>query len=167
MENIFLSLEKEVFRGNILDITYDSQGIIYNVNKYYDNFMEIDYLENENCMNEEKFKSYYDSCILFFSLRKYSSKDRKKLFKQIHEHTNKMGYIYIWEIRKDLFKSYNKKINVALPDKSIVKFPISDMNLFEECTPEKVIESMQEYFEVIENINSKDCFKIVGKRKDV
>ncbi len=166
MDNLFLSLEKEVFRGNVLDITYNSQGIIYSANKYYDDYIEIDYLEND--IEECDLKNYYDSCIIFFSLRRYNSKSsRRKLFKRVHEMMSTDGYIYIWDIRKELFKVWMKNIKVVLPDKTIAKLQINDLNLFEEIAPEKVIESVKEYFEIVENINSKDYFKIVAKRKDV
>lgn len=166
MDNLFLSLEREVFRGNVLDITCNNQGIIYSANKYYDDYIEIDYLEND--ITDCNLQSHYDSCIIFFSLRRYTSKNsRRKLLKRVHEMISKDGYIYIWDIRKELFKVWVNNIKVVLPDKTIAKLQINDLNIFEEITPEKIAESVKEYFDIVENINSKDYFKIVAKRKDV
>lgn len=168
MENLFLSLEKEVFRGNVLDITYNGQGIIYLVNKYYDNSIEIDYLDNDIDKIVNNTKGYYDSCVMFFSLRKYKTNfTRKRFLKKIHSMMSDDGYLYIWDIKKDLFKTWTKNIKVVLPDKTITELKINEINLLEENSPEKVINSIEDYFNVIESVNSKDYFKIVAKRKGV
>lgn len=165
MENVFLNLEKEVFRGNVLDITCDGRGIIYNANKHYDSFIEIDYLEND--LIERDTNSGYDSCVMFFSLQNYSTVlRRKQLFKDLHKMLNKNGYLYIWDVNKEKLKPWNGNIKVSLPDKSIVNLEIKNLNLLEDSTSYKVIDSIKEYFEVIEKIESNNCFKIVAKRKD-
>lgn len=165
MENVFLNLEKEVFRGNVLDITCDGKGIIYNANKHYDNAIEIDYLEND--LYEKDAQNRYDSCVMFFSLRNYTTQlSRRQLFKSLYDMLNKQGYIYIWDINKEKLKAWNGNIKVALPDKSIVNLEIKNLNLLEESTSEKIIDSIKEYFNIVEKIESNNCFKIVAKRKD-
>lgn len=165
MENVFLSLEKEVFKGNVLDITCDKRSIIYNVNKYYDSAIEIDYLEKE--LTEKELDNKYDSCVLFFSLKDYTTQlSKKQLFKTLSGMLNKRGYIYIWDINKEQMKTWIGNIKVGLPDKSMVNVEIKNLNLFEDNSAETVLECIKEYFEVVENIESNNCFKIVAKRKD-
>lgn len=165
MKSIFLNLEKEVFRGNLLDITCDGRGIIYNANKYYDSSIEIDYLESSLQENHDNIG--YDSCVMFFSLHNYfTNGSKKELFRNLYNMLNKRGYIYIWDINKELFKHWSGDIKVLLPDKSIVDFKIKNLNYFEDSTPDKVINCLSEYFQVTEKVQSDNCFKIVARRKD-
>lgn len=165
MENVFVNLEKEVFRGNVLDVTSDGRGIIYNVNKHYDSFIEIDYLEKD-FTGKDKNKGY-DSCVMFFSLQSYPTQVKKRqLFKNLYEMLNKNGHIYIWDINKEKLKPWNGTITVALPNKSTVNLEIKNFNLLEESTSPKVIDTIKEYFDIVETIESNNCFKIVAKRKD-
>jgi len=69
MENLFVSLEKEVFRGNVLDVTYENEGIIYNTNKYYDNSIDVDYLES--ALSKESQLNSLDPYTLFSFLFAY------------------------------------------------------------------------------------------------
>ena len=34
-KEVFINLEKEIFKGNILDIGFSNHGIIYNISKQY------------------------------------------------------------------------------------------------------------------------------------
>ncbi|MFR1708461.1 MAG: hypothetical protein ACLSV2_06145 [Clostridium sp.] len=165
MENLFVNLEKEVFRGNVLDITYESEGIIYKANKYYDNFIDVDYLENtlEKECNDE---GYYDSCILFFSLNKIKSYRQKlKLFDNIYRLMRKNGYVYIWDVEKEPMKTSQKNIKVSLPDKSMKNFQINLMDIFADNTSSKIVDVLKDYFDIVEKISSNGTFRIVGRKK--
>lgn len=165
MESLFVSLEKEVFRGNVLDITYGNQGIIYKANKYYDNFIDVNYLENapsKSCDNE----GYYDSCIVFFTLNKIKTHRQKiKLFDNIYRLMKNNGYVYIWDVEKEPLKTLQKNITVSLPDKSMKNFQINLLNLFTDNTSSKIIDGLKNYFDIVEAVSSNGTFRIVGRKK--
>ncbi|MEG1255650.1 hypothetical protein [Clostridium sp.] len=165
MESLFVSLEKEVFRGNVLDITYENEGIIYNTNKYYDNFIDVDYLESA-LAKEGQLEEHYDSCILFFSLNKVkSNKEREHLFNKIYKSMRKNGYIYIWDIEKRPLQVSNINIRVSLPDKTLRNLKVNLYNVLSDNTPEKIINNLKDDFDIVEIITSNGIFKIVGRKK--
>lgn len=165
MENLFVSLEKEVFRGNVLDISYENDGIIYNTNKYYDNFIDVDYIESA-LVNENQLKEHYDSCILFFSLNKIKSyKERERLFNKIFKLIRKNGYIYIWDLDKKPLQVSNINIKVSLPDKTLRNLKVNLYNVLIDNTQEKVINILKADFDIIETITSDGAFKIIGRKK--
>ncbi|MEG0306555.1 MAG: class I SAM-dependent methyltransferase [Clostridium sp.] len=165
MGNIFLTLEKEVFRGNVLDITYGNDGVIYHANKYYDSYIEVDYIENK-LLKEAQVEEYYDSCILFFSLNKIkSSKLRKELFSNIYNKIRKNGYVYIYDIQKKRFNITKINIEILLPDKKLKKIKINSYNIFSDITTEKIINDLNMHFDIIESISSNGAIKIIGRKK--
>lgn len=167
MEKLFISLEKEVFKGNILDFTYKSDSVIYNSNKFYDNFIELDYVDAE-IKNNADHNNLYDSCILFFILNKLrTTKSRKKLFHMINKVLKENGYIYIWDIEKKPLKAVNKRIVVGLPDKTVSKLQIKSFNFISKCNSNSIIEELKEHFIIEEKVQSQGAFKLVCRRKDV
>ncbi|GAA0766038.1 MULTISPECIES: hypothetical protein [Clostridium] len=167
MESLFVNLEKEIFRGNILDITYGNEGIIYKANKYYDNFIDVDYLEDTPSKRFDN-EGYYDSCIVFFTLNKIKSHRQKlKLFDNIYRLMKKNGYVYIWDVEKEPLKTLQKNITVSLPDKSMKNFQINLLNIFTDNTSSKIIDGLKDYFDIVEAVSSNGTFRIVGRRKDV
>lgn len=167
MNNIFVSLEKEVFRGNILDVGLDNNGVIYNVYKYYDEELDVDYLEGRE--NTENMKSdYYDSCILFFSLHNIvNGRDKKKLFEHISECLRNNGYVYIWDIDKKPLQTFRGNIKVSLPDKTLKDFKINCLNPFTNNSKEKIINVLKEFFEVLDIKHSDNIFSIVCKKRGI
>jgi len=165
MEKFFLSLEKEVFRGNILDVGMDKNGIIYNISKHYDEDIDIDYLEGG--YKEEVLKEkYYDTCVLFFSLHTLQTlNQKKKLFKDINGYLKDNGYIYIWDIDKKPLKTQKSNVRVCLPDKSIKDFKINCTNPFTNNSKEKIMNILKDFFEVIDTKHSSDFFSIVCRKK--
>jgi len=165
MVNLFVNLEKEVFRGNVLDITYENEGIIYNTNKYYDNSIDVDYLES-TLSKESQLGEHYDSCILFFSLNKIkSNKEKESLFNKIYKLMRKNGYIYIWDIEKRPLQVSNINIKVLLPDKTLRNLKVNLYNVLSDNTPEKITNNLKGNFDIIETITSDGIFKIVGRKK--
>lgn len=165
MESLFVNLEKEIFRGNILDITYGNEGIIYKANKYYDNFIDVDYLEDTPSKRFDN-EGYYDSCIVFFTLNKIKSHRQKlKLFDNIYRLMKKNGYVYIWDVEKEPLKTLQKNITVSLPDKSMKNFQINLLNIFTDNTSSKIIDGLKDYFDIVEAVSSNGTFRIVGRKK--
>jgi hypothetical protein len=166
MNNVFISLEKEIFRGNILDVGMDNNGIIYNVFKYYDEDLDIDYLEGKE--DHEILKShYYDTCILFFSLHNIGNLSKKKrLFQNINQCLRENGYVYIWDVEKKPLKTFKTNIKVSLPDKSLKNIKINCYNPFTNNSKEKIISILKDSFEVLNIKHSDDIFSIVCKKRE-
>ncbi|MPM29216.1 hypothetical protein SDC9_75756 [bioreactor metagenome] len=167
MNNIFVSLEKEVFRGNILDVGLDNNGVIYNVYKYHDEDLDVDYLEGRE--NTRSMRSdYYDSCILFFSLHNIvNGREKKKLFEHISECLKNNGYVYIWDIDKKPLQTFRGNIKVSLPDKTLKDFKINCLNPFTNNSKEKIINVLKEFFEVLDIKYSDNIFSIVCKKRGI
>lgn len=167
MEKLFISLEKEVFKGNVLDFTYKSESIIYNSNKFYDNYIELDYVDAE-IKDDAEHNNLYDSCILFFILNKLTcSRSRKNLFNMIDKVLKDNGYIYIWDIEKKPLRKVNQSIVVGLPDKTVSKFQIKSFNFISKCDSNSIIEELKDHFVIEEKVQSRGAFKLVCRRKDV
>lgn len=167
MNNIFVSLEKEVFRGNILDVGLDNNGVIYNVYKYYDEDLDVDYLEGRENTGSMK-SDYYDSCILFFSLHNIvNGREKKKLFEHISDCLRNNGYVYIWDIDKKPLQTFRGNIKVSLPDKTLKDFKINCLNPFTNNSKEKIIHVLKEFFEVLDIKHSDNIFSIVCKKRGI
>ncbi|MBP2023167.1 hypothetical protein J2Z44_003002 [Clostridium punense] len=167
MNNIFVSLEKEVFRGNILDVGLDNNGVIYNVYKYYDEDLDVDYLEGRENTGSMK-SDYYDSCILFFSLHNIvNGREKKKLFEHISDCLRNNGYVYIWDIDKKPLQTFRGNIKVSLPDKTLKDFKINCLNPFTNNSKEKIINVLKEFFEVLDIKHSDNIFSIVCKKRGI
>jgi hypothetical protein len=60
--------EKEIFKGNLLDIGFSNHGIIYNIYKQYnDDNSSVDYIEGKDQKTGIE-EGVYDTCALFFTL---------------------------------------------------------------------------------------------------
>ncbi|MGH4118717.1 class I SAM-dependent methyltransferase [Clostridium sp.] len=165
-KEVFISLEKEIFKGNILDIGFSNHGIIYNIYKQYlDDSSSIEYLEGK----EEKIrieKGQYDVCALFLTLSdmKYAH-TRKKIIKDIYEFLKPEGLLYIWDIDKGFFKTFNSTIKVVLPDKSTKQISTKDFNIFKNSSKENTIKILKPYFEVLTLKNSDNIYYMICKKK--
>jgi hypothetical protein len=165
MNNVFISLEKEIFRGNILDVGMDNSGIIYNVYKYYDEDLDVDYLEGKED-NEILKSEYYDACILFFSLHNiFNLNKKKKLINNISQCLRENGYMYIWDVDKKPLKSLKTNVKVSLPDKSLKNLKVSCSNPFTNNSKEKIMNMVKDSFEVLDAKHSDDIFSIVCKKR--
>lgn len=165
MNNVFISLEKEIFRGNILDVGMDNNGIIYNVYKYYDEDLDVDYLEGKED-NEILKSEYYDACVLFFSLHNiFNLNKKKKLIKNINQCLRENGYMYIWDVDKKPLKSLKTNVKVSLPDKSLKNLKINCSNPFTNNSKEKIMNILKDSFEVLDTKHSDDIFSIVCKKR--
>ncbi|MEG0773347.1 class I SAM-dependent methyltransferase [Clostridium sp.] len=165
MNNVFISLEKEIFRGNVLDVGLDNSGIIYNVYKYYDEDLDVDYLEGKED-NEILKSEYYDACVLFFSLHNiFNLNKKKKLLKNINQCLRENGYMYIWDVDKKPLKSLKTNVKVSLPDKSLKNLKINCSNPFTNNSKEKIMNILKDSFEVLDAKHSDDIFSIVCKKR--
>ncbi|MBK5242472.1 class I SAM-dependent methyltransferase [Clostridium sp.] len=165
-KEVFISLEKEIFKGNILDIGFSNHGIIYNIYKQYlDDSSSIEYLEGK----EEKIrieKGQYDVCALFLTLSdmKYTH-TRKKLIEDIYEFLKSDGLLYIWDIDKGFVKTFNSEVKIVLPDKSTKQISLKDFNIFKNSSEENTKKILKPYFEILTLKNSDNIYYMICKKR--
>lgn len=165
-KEIFINLEKEIFRGNILDVGLDNYGIVYNIYKqYYDN-VNVEYVSGKQEVGALK-EEFYDSCILFFSFSSIWLKmNKRKFIKDIHRYLNKDGLVYIWDIDKGYTKIFNATVKIVIPERKLRQIKLKDLNIFKDTSKQNTIKLLQEYFNVID-IKSSDGIYYIKARKKV
>lgn len=163
--DIYINMQKEVFKGNILDIGLDSYGIIYSIYKQYNDEAAIDYIHG----NDEKsyiIKESYDSCVMLFSFNNIWMKFNKKvLIKDIYNFLKEDGEINIWDINKGYSKIFNSKIKILLPDNKIKEIDVVDFNFLKDSSIKSVKKLLEEYFEIIDLKCSDNIYYIKGKKR--
>ncbi len=159
-----IDLKNINFKGNLLDIGFDNYGVIYNIYKQNNTNVDIKYIsEDENSFVEE---NYYDSCALFLSLSKIMSKSKiQKLLNKIYESLKSDGELYIWDVEKKYFKTFNKKINVQLPEGKSREIYIKDLNVFKKNSKQNTVSTIEQYFNIIDIETSEEIYYIKAQKK--
>lgn len=164
-KEIFISLEKEVFRGNVLDIGLQNHGIVYNIFKQYNDDSNVEYL----CGKEEKEQicvNFYDSCILFFSLSSlWSKKRRKEIISDINKYLNNDGILYLWDIDKAYGKIFNCRLKVGIPQSKIRQLELKEFNILKDVSKENVLKLIENYFDILDFKSSDGIYYIRAKKK--
>ena len=87
----FINLEKEIFKGDLLDIGLSNHGIIYNIYKQYNDDSSVEYIEGK----EEKIRieeGVYDTCALFLTLSDIKlTHSKNKLIQDIYKFLKEDG----------------------------------------------------------------------------
>ena len=165
-KEVFINLEKEIFKGNILDIGFSNHGIIYNIYKQYvDDSSSLDYIEgkDEKTGIEE---GVYDLCALFFTLSDIKfTKSKSKLVQDIYKFLKEDGLLYIWDVDKGFAKIFNSKIKIVSPDKNTKQINLRDLNIFKDSSKENTIKILQPYFEILTLKNSDNVYYMICKKK--
>ena len=165
-KEVFINLEKEIFKGNLLDIGFSNHGIIYNIYKeYIDDTSSVDYIEGK----DEKIgieEGTYDVCALFFTLSDIKlTYSKSKLIGDIYKFLKADGLLYIWDIDKGFAKSFNSEIKIVLPDKSTKQIHLLDLNIFKNSSKENTMKILKPYFKVITLKNSDNVYYMVCKKR--
>lgn len=162
---IFINLEKEVFRGNILDIGLDNYGVVYNIYKQYHDNINVEYIsgkEEKESLKEE----FYDSCILFFSFSSIWLRiNRRKFIKDIYRYLNKDGLLYIWDIDKGYTKIFNATVKIVIPEGKVRQIKIRDLNILKDTSKVNTIKMLEEYFNIIDIKSSDGIYYIKARKK--
>ncbi|MGH4121684.1 MAG: methyltransferase domain-containing protein [Clostridium sp.] len=163
---VFINLEKEIFKGNILDIGFSNYGIIYNICKQFiDDSNSVEYIEGKGDKTKIE-EGAYDTCVLFFTLSDIKfTKSKEKLIKEVYKFLKEDGLLYIWDIDKGFAKIFNSRINIVLPDKSTKKINLRQLNLFKNSSKENTIKILKPYFEIITMKNSDNIYYMICKRR--
>ena len=166
-KEIFINLEKEIFRGNILDVGLDNYGIVYNIYKQYHDNVNVEYVSGKEEVGSLK-EEFYDSCILFFSFSSIWFKmNKRKFIKDIHRYLNKDGLLYIWDIDKGYTKVFNATVKIVIPERKLRQIKLRDLNIFKDTSKQNTIKLLQEYFNVIDIKSSDGIYYIKARKKIV
>lgn len=162
---VFINMEKEVFRGNVLDIGLENYGIVYNIYKQYNDNVNVEYIsgkeEQENIKEE-----FYDSCILLFSFSSIWLKTNKKKFiKDIYRYLSKDGLLYIWDIDKGYRKVFNSIVKILVPERKLKEIKLRDLNVFKDNSKENTIKLLEDYFDILDLKTSDGIYYIKARKK--
>lgn len=167
-KEIIINLEEKVLDGNVLDIGFNNYGIVYNIYKYNNQDIQVEYIREENKINSIE-KGIYDSCVLFLSFSGIMFKaKRKSLLEEIYTCLKEDGVLHIWDINKGHGRVFFKKIKVILPDKKSKEISVNDMNIFKDTSKEDTVKLLNQYFNIIdcESLDQIYYIKAQKKRRD-
>lgn len=166
-KQVFINMEKEIFRGNVLDIGLENYGIVYNIYKEYNDKVNVEYVNGKE--EQEKIKeNFYDSCIMLFSFSSlWFKKDKKKFIRDIYRYLAKDGLLYIWDIDKGYRKIFNSVIKILAPGRKLKKIKIKDLNIFKDSSRENSVKLLEEYFEILDLKASDGIYYIKAKKKSL
>ncbi|WP_238882302.1 hypothetical protein [Clostridium sp. YIM B02551] len=161
-KTIVLNLKDMELKGDVLDVGGENYGVIYNIKKYLDSEVAVDFVDE----SREIINSNYDTCILFFSLGKINSnRERHKLMSEIYPLIKEEGELYIWDIVKKKNEVYKNKIRVILPEDKSKEFSIKDGNFLKEWSADESKKVLEKYCDILETREWEDIFFIKAKKK--
>lgn len=161
-KTIILNLSDVEFKGDILDVG-ESFGVIYDMSKEIYNEVSIDKIVSEG---EEKFiNEKYDSCTVFFYLSSiWSMETRYALLNDVAKYIKKGGYIYLWDINKNVGEFINNNIKVLLPSKNIKEFQFKNLNPVSKSSSEETKIMLEKNFIISETKEWEEIYFIKGTR---
>lgn len=164
-KEIFINLEKEVFRGNILDIGLDNYGIVYNIYKQYHDNINVEYISGKEEKESLK-EGFYDSCILFFSFSSIWLRiNKRKFIRDIYRYLSKDGLLYIWDIDKGYTKIFNATVKIVIPERKLRQIKLRDLNILKDTSKVNTIRMLEEHFSIIDAKSSDGIYYIKAKKK--
>lgn len=164
-KEVFINMENEIFRGNLLDIGLENTGIVYNIYREFNHGINIEYISGEE--EKERIKEgYYDLCILLFSFNKIRSRFKKRaIIEQIHKYLNDDGMLYIWDIDKRPGRIFNGDIKILIPGKKLKVIKIRDFNITGDDSKENTVNIVSKYFDMEEYNFTEDIYYIKARNK--
>ena len=123
-----VSLKYIDLKGDILDVSLDETGVIYNLIKNKSRKdITLSYLQSSDNKEEQ-----FDCCTMFFSLGKLNKVDSKILLDDVGKLIKKNGELYIWDRVKVKNEIVRDNIFVKMPDDTEKKFKLMNLNPFYE-----------------------------------
>lgn len=164
-KEVFINMEKEIFRGSILDIGLQNHGVIYNIYKQYNEDLNIEYINGKD--EEDNIKEeFYDNCILLFSFSSiWLGFNKRNFIRDIYKYLAKDGLLYIWDIDKGYGKIFDARIRILAPGNNLKEISVRDLNILKNNSKEKTIKLLQNYFDVLDVKSSDGMFYIKAKKK--
>ena len=164
-KNITLQLENELFKGNLLDVGISNTGAIYNLYKEFNVNPTVEYIDGKYEENKIE-KKYYDNCVLFFTLSQiYFESSRKEIIKNINDYLKEKGKIYIWDVNKGYNKIINLNIKITSSISKEKKIVFKDNKIFKNSNKKSTLNILNEYFNVLEEVEDEDVYYIKAEKK--
>lgn len=161
-KTIVLNMNDVNFEGNILDVGGENYGIIYNIKKFLDDEVAVDYVDDSKAMGTFE----YDTCVLFFSLGKINTqKERENMLNEIYPLIKEDGEVFLWDMIKYKNQIYKNKLRVILPGDKIKEFTLRDINFLKEWGEEDGKKTLEKYFEIQETKVWEDVYYIKAKKR--
>ncbi|GKX66869.1 hypothetical protein [Inconstantimicrobium mannanitabidum] len=165
---MIIDMSKYLFNGDVIDISKDNYNIIYNVIKYAEDEISIDYIEEEYDLPKD---NKFNSCVCFLTIGKINTtRGKEKILKKASKFLREDGYIYLWDVLKEKRESLQIPIKVLMPNNEIKLINYTNKNIFCENKERDFKSIVDKYFEIEETkISEKIIFikaKMKGTKKD-
>ncbi|MFR5264612.1 hypothetical protein [Clostridium sp.] len=144
-KRLFVDLTFFSPNGNVLDISNDNTGIIYNITKHNNDLVDID-----DCKLSEEI--FYDSCAIFFVCSMISKLELETMFNDINKVLKENGEIYIWDRVKEKGEIVRDDIHALLPNKTTKNFKYINLNPFTEFKLDNIEKILEKNFYIAETI---------------
>ncbi|AWZ48106.1 hypothetical protein C3495_04440 [Clostridiaceae bacterium 14S0207] len=165
MEKNIINIEKEILKGDILDLSLGDISLIYPYIKK-DDELDLDYIEN---MYGKKLiqENSYDTALLFFTLQNIKSRRGKSdLLREISEYLKEKAYLHIWDINKKFGQMFKKQISIRVGQQE-KDIEVKNTNLFTDNSMDTMIKLVQEHFTIVTFKREKDLYYIKCKKKKI
>lgn len=162
--NMVVDMSKYVFNGDVIDIGEGSYNVIYNTIKCSDDEISIDYVEDEEMIEDRK----YDSCVYFLTLGKLVTKrGREMMIKKGINFLKNNGTLYLWDIMKIKRERLDLNLKILMPDDKIKVIKYENKNLFSENNERDLKSMISKYFNIEEVKTSDRIIFIKAKMKGI
>lgn len=163
-KTIFINMNNVKIKGDILDLSSDNSGIIYNISKDVEEELSIDYVNSENRSVLEERK--YDACTFVFNFNNIlGGRKKAKVIKDVIKYLKDDGEIYIWDVNKEGGRFIDYKVNVALPNGNIKNVVLKNYNPLATCSFEEIRKILEKYSDIEETKVWEDIFFIKAVKK--
>ena len=163
-KTLVINMSDVKIEGDILDVTIEDNGIIYNISKEIEDEIAIDYVQDEEDFEEDS--KEYDACTFFFNLSNiWGNKKREGLIQTISSHIKDNGVFYIWDINKERGRIVNNNVKVILPNNKIKEIQFKNYNPLISCEFAEIKKILEKYCKIEETKIWEDVFFLKGCKK--
>lgn len=158
-KTIFINMNDVKIKGDILDMSSENSGIVYNISKDVEEELCVDYVtsDNKSVLDERK----YDACTFMFNFNNIWGNRRKaKVIKDVVKYLKDDGEIYVWDVNKEGGRFIDYKINIALPNGEIKRAALKNYNPIATCSIEEIQKILEKYCKIEETKVWEDVFFI-------
>lgn len=162
-KTLIVNLNYVDLSGDILDLSSDESGVIYNMSKDVLDELSVDYVDNanKNILNGRQ----YDACTYFFNLsRIFTKRGKNKIIRDVSKYIKKGGKIYLWDNNKKLGEKIDKNIDIILPNGKIKESVLKNNNILLKCNYEEIIKILEKFYKIDETKVWEDMFFIKGTK---
>ncbi|MGG7178648.1 hypothetical protein ACQPU1_13690 [Clostridium paraputrificum] len=162
-KTLIINMNDVHIEGDILDLSGENTGVIYNMSKEVEEEVAIDYVSEESKYELKERK--YDACTFFFNLNNiWGGRRKESIIREVSSYLKEEGSIYIWDVNKERGKIIDNKVKVLLPNEKVKEVEFKNYNPLITCTFEEVKKILEKYYKIEETKVWEDIFFIKGVR---